>query len=58
MNIKKKEFIRNLYRAGSLYTTEVVTTFDHNFWSLAEGKVVPHGIYDLQYNRGYLNSVV
>jgi Rhodopirellula transposase DDE domain len=55
MDTKKKEFIGNLYRAGSLYTTEVVTTFDHDFWSLADGKVVPHGIYDLQHNRGYLN---
>ena len=55
MDTKKKEFIGNLYREGSLYTTEVITTFDHNFWSLADGKVVPHGIYALQYNRGYLN---
>ena len=55
MDTKKKEFIGNLYREGSLYTTEVITTFDHDFWSLADGKVVPHGIYDLQYNRGYLN---
>ncbi|WP_293282296.1 ISAzo13 family transposase, partial [Microcoleus sp. PH2017_36_ELK_O_B] len=55
MDTKKKEFIGNLYRAGSLYTTEVITTFDHDFFSLAEGKVVPHGIYDPQQNRGYLN---
>jgi Rhodopirellula transposase DDE domain len=55
MDTKKKEFIGNLYLAGSLYTTEVVTTFDHNFWSLADGKVVPYGIYYLQHNRGYLN---
>lgn len=55
MDTKKKEFIGNLYRAGSLYTTSAITTFDHDFWSLADGKVVPHGIYDLQHNRGYLN---
>ncbi|MEG4944205.1 ISAzo13 family transposase [Microcoleus sp. F4-D5] len=55
MDTKKKEFIGNLYRSGSLYTTETITTFDHDFWSLADGKVVPHGIYDLQNNRGYLN---
>ncbi|MEG4447069.1 ISAzo13 family transposase, partial [Microcoleus sp. AT9_B4] len=48
MDTKKKEFIGNLYREGSLYTTEAITTFDHDFWSLADGKVVPHGIYDLQ----------
>ncbi|MEG5200265.1 ISAzo13-like element transposase-related protein, partial [Microcoleus sp. A6-C5] len=28
---------------------------NYDFWSLADGKVVPHGIYDLQHNRGYLN---
>ncbi|WP_254568579.1 hypothetical protein [Oscillatoria sp. HE19RPO] len=51
---KKKEFIGNLYRPGTLYTTETVTTFDHDFFSLADGKIVPHGIYDVQNNRGYL----
>jgi hypothetical protein len=51
---KKKEFIGNFYRPGTLYTTETVTTFDHDFFSLADGKIVPHGIYDVQNNRGYL----
>lgn len=55
MDTKKKEFIGNLYRSGTLYTTETVTTLDHDFFSLADGKVVPHGIYDRQQNRGYLN---
>ena len=55
MDTKKKEFIGNLYRSGTLYTTETVTTFDHDFFSLADGKVVPHGIYDVQHNRGYLS---
>ena len=54
MDPKKKEFIGNLYRSGTLYTTETVTTLDHDFFSLADGRVVPHGIYDLQNNRGYL----
>jgi hypothetical protein len=43
-----------LYRPGTLYTTEPVTTFDHDFWSLGHGKVIPHGIYDAQENRGYI----
>jgi len=45
MDTKKKEFIGNLYRSGTLYTTETVTTLDHDFFSLADGKIVPHGIY-------------
>lgn len=51
---KKKEVIGNLYRPGTLYTTETVTTLDHDFWSLGHGKVIPHGIYDTQKNRGYV----
>ena len=43
-----------MYRPGTLYTTEPVTTLDHDFWSLGHGKVIPHGIYDAQENRGYI----
>lgn len=51
---KKKEMIGNLYRSGTLYTTEPVTTLDHDFWTLAQGRVIPHGIYDVKHNLGYL----
>ncbi len=51
---KKKEVLGNLYRPGTLYTTEPVITLDHDFWSLGCGKVIPHGIYDCQKNRGYI----
>ena len=51
---KKKEVLGNLYRPGTLYTKEPVTTLDHDFWSLGHGKVIPHGIYDSQQNRGYI----
>lgn len=27
---------------------------DHDFESLADGKIVPHGLYDLNRNRGYI----
>ena len=29
-------------------------TFDHDFPSLADGVVIPYGIYDLKYNHGYV----
>ena len=29
--------------------------FDHDFPSLASGRVVPHGIYDVGLNKGYLS---
>jgi len=46
--------IGNLYRPGTLYTQAPVETFDHDFPSLADGVVIPHGIYDLQRDHGYV----
>ena len=55
MDTKKKEYIGNFYRQGYLYTTEVIETYDHDFTSFAEGVVIPHAIYDLLHNKGYIN---
>lgn len=55
MDTKKKEYIGNFYRPGHLYTTEVIETYDHDFTSFAEGVVIPHAIYDLLHNKGYIN---
>ena len=55
MDTKKKEHLGNLYRDGQLYTLEEVRTLDHDFVSYAEGIVIPHSIYDLKYNSGYIN---
>jgi len=52
---KKKEYLGNFYRPGQLYTREVLRTWDHDFNSLADGVIIPHGIYDLQRNLGYLH---
>jgi hypothetical protein len=46
--------IGNLYRDGKLYTQETVLTFDHDFPSLADGVVIPYGLYDLKHNHGYV----
>lgn len=55
IDTKKKEMIGNFYREGRLYTQEVIEVNDHDFNSLAEGVVIPHGIYDLKQNTGYIN---
>ncbi len=55
MDTKKKEYVGNFYRAGHLYTLEHLRAWDHDFTSLAQGVVIPHGLYDLQRNSGYLN---
>ena len=41
IDTKKKEYIGNLYRAGKLYTTEVIETLDHDFPNLADGVIIP-----------------
>jgi hypothetical protein len=55
MDTKKKEYLGNFYRDGHLYTTEEIQVYDHDFSSQALGVVIPHGIYDLQRNTGYIN---
>ena len=54
MDTKKKELLGNLYRDGHLYTLEELQTYDHDFKSYAEGIIIPHGLYDLRLNIGYL----
>lgn len=55
MDTKKKEYLGNFYRDGHLYTLEHLLAWDHDFTSLAQGVVIPHGLYDLHRNVGYLN---
>jgi len=55
VDTKKKEFIGEFYRAGKSYCQAAVEVFDHDFPSLASGRVVPHGIYELRHNKGYLS---
>ena len=55
MDTKKKELLGNFYREGKLYTREVIKTFDHDFSSAASGVVIPHGLWDLKRNEGYLH---
>ena len=54
MDTKKKEFLGELFRPGQAYSTGPNGTFDHDFPSYADGKVVPHGLYDLKRNTGHI----
>lgn len=54
MDTKKKEFLGNFYREGRLYSRRVIQTYDHDFTSAAQGVVIPHGLFDLKRNTGYL----
>jgi hypothetical protein len=55
IDTKKRELLGTYYRAGTLYTTQTVRAFDHDFPSYAAGVVIPHGLYDPRLNRGYLH---
>lgn len=54
MDTKKKEHLGNFYRDGRLYTSEVIETFDHDFPSAADGRIIPHGLFDLKRNLGHI----
>jgi hypothetical protein len=55
IDTKKKEFLGTLYRDGKVYCQQAQQAFDHDFPSGAEGVIVPHGIYDLARNHGWLH---
>jgi hypothetical protein len=46
--------IGNFYRDGLIYCIEVINVFDHDFRSFAKGVIIPHGIYDIKRNEGYI----
>ena len=56
IDTKKKELIGNFWRPGTLYARGgAVRVFDHDFNRFAEGIAIPHGIYDLARNTGYIH---
>jgi hypothetical protein len=55
IDTKKRELLGTFYRAGTLLSTRTQRAFDHDFPSYADGVVIPHGLYDLRLNRGYLH---
>jgi len=50
----KKELIGNFYRNGKVYCKEAIKVNDHDFPSLSKGSIIPHGIYDVNKNEGYV----
>lgn len=55
IDCKKKERLGNFYRKGKCFCTKAVKVFDHDYEHLSQGKVIPHGIYDIQANKGYIS---
>ena len=55
IDTKKRELLGNFFREGVLLTKRTLLTFDHDFPSFADGVAIPHGLYDLRLNRGYVH---
>ena len=55
IDCKKKERLGNLYREGKTYSTGSIAVYDHDYHHLAKGAVIPHGIYDMHRNEGYIS---
>ena len=54
IDTKKKEMIGNFKRQGTVSCQGVPRSYDHDFKSFADGTIVPHGIYDVGANTGYI----
>jgi hypothetical protein len=55
IDTKKKELIGEFYRAGVIDAQATIEVNDHDFASAGSGTVIPHGIYDVGLNRGYVH---
>lgn len=54
IDVKKKEMIGNFYREGKCYCNKALDVYDHDFNTFSSGTIVPHGIYDMKKNIGYM----
>lgn len=54
IDTKKKELLGNFYRSGQYYDKKHRKVNDHDFKTAATGLVIPHGIYDVGDNFGYV----
>jgi hypothetical protein len=46
--------IGNFYREGKISTQGQIEVNDHDFRSMSEGMAIPHGLYDIGLNFGYI----
>jgi hypothetical protein len=54
VDTKKKELLGTLHRRGQCYGSAPQRVFDHDFRHLADGVLVPHGVYDVRANIGFM----
>lgn len=54
IDTKKKEWIGNFKRNGKVLSKGQPKSLDHDFATFSDGQIVPHGIYDVTKNVGYM----
>ena len=54
IDTKKKELLGTLHRRGQCYSTAPQRVHDHDYRHLASGLLVPHGVYDVVANHGFI----
>jgi hypothetical protein len=55
IDTKKKELIGDFYREGEIEAQGTIEVNDHDFGSMGSGTAIPHGIYDVGLNRGFVH---
>lgn len=54
IDTKKKEMLGNFKREGKALSNGQLKSLDHDFSTFSDGQIVPHGIYDVTRNVGYM----
>lgn len=52
VDTKKKEWLGNFRNGGEAWRRTPIQVLDHDFPSMADGRAIPYGIYDMQANAG------
>lgn len=55
IDTKKKELLGNFHRSGTTFTQQTVETNDHDFGIAGQGKLIPHGIFDMTNGHAHIN---
>ena len=55
VDAKKKEQVGNFKNPGTVLTKTPILVNDHDFPSLAVGKAIPYGVYDIQANSAHVH---
>lgn len=55
MDTKKREMLGDYVRPGRVFSSAPLRGWDHDFPTQSSGVVIPHGLYDLALNEGYMH---